>query len=105
MIHVDFKYQGTKLSGFKLQGHAAAAAYGSDIVCSAVSALAITTVNSLEKIVQADLAILQDEKNGGYLEVTVKDIDQQGVQLLLKTLKLGLEDIEHSYSKYLKIEE
>lgn len=103
MIRADFKYQGTKLSGFKLQGHAAAAAYGSDIVCSAVSALAINTVNSLEKLVHADLVILQDEKNGGYLEVTVKNVDQQEVQLLLGALKLGLEDIEHSYSKYLKI--
>ena len=35
--------------GFRMEGHAGFAAYGNDIVCSAVSALVINTMNSIEQ--------------------------------------------------------
>ncbi|WP_281165062.1 ribosomal-processing cysteine protease Prp [Liquorilactobacillus sicerae] len=103
MIKAAFKYQGQKISGFALRGHAGSGIYGEDIVCAAVSALSINTVNSLQQLTNAHLEIQQDEANGGYLDVTVAEIDQDAVQLLLASLRLGLLDIAATYKKYLKV--
>ena len=47
MIKAKVFWQGKRLIGFDLKGHADYAPEGKDIVCAAVSVLAITTVNSL----------------------------------------------------------
>ncbi|KRM07740.1 MAG: ribosomal-processing cysteine protease Prp [Liquorilactobacillus ghanensis] len=103
MICAVFKGQGKKLSGFELTGHADAGEYGQDIVCAAVSALAISTVNGLERLTGADLAVEQDEQNGGFLAVVLKDPDNSAAQLLLQNLRLALNDVAQTYSDYLKI--
>lgn len=103
MIKASFKYQGQEINGFVLSGHAGSGIYGEDIVCAAVSALAINTVNSLQRLVNAHLKVQQDETNGGYLDVTVVESDQAAVQLLLASLRLGLLDIATSYKKYLQV--
>ena len=105
LIQAHFNYQSGKLSGFELKGHADAGEYGQDIVCSAVSVLAINTVNSLEKLTQSKTQVLSDNKNGGFLKVKLSDDQVQlpDVQLLLQSFELGIRDVANSYGKYIKI--
>lgn len=51
MISVRFNYDSSdRITGFDISGHAGLADSGYDIICSAVSALAINTVNSIENL-------------------------------------------------------
>jgi uncharacterized protein YsxB (DUF464 family) len=54
-------------------------------------------------LAKADLLVKQDEKNGGYLAVTLKDLHNSAAQLLLHNFQLALKDVAQTYSNYLKI--
>ncbi|WP_333637083.1 ribosomal-processing cysteine protease Prp, partial [Ligilactobacillus animalis] len=75
-----------------------------DIVCAAVSVLAINTINTLEKLLKQKFELVEDQKNGGLLQVALSDEGQNdpAVQLILSSLELGLKDVEQSYPKYIK---
>ena len=92
------------IGGFQFEGHADAGEYGSDIVCSAVSALSIGCVNSIEAFTKAGFEEDAAE-DGGYLKVilkpeTAKDHD---AQLLLKSLALAVSQMAESYPENLRI--
>ena len=85
--------------GFKSLGHAGYGEYGQDIVCSAVSALVLNTVNSIE--VKAD-----EEK--GLIQVYFPSPVGQKTKLLMDALVLGLKMIQKEYKNdyiHLKIKE
>lgn len=105
MIQVHFNYRSDQIAGFKLKGHAESGPYGQDIVCAAVSALAINTVNSLEQLVHIKPYVIADDEEGGYMEMklTNDQFQDSEVQLLLKSFELGLQDIEKNYDKYIEI--
>ncbi|AEV95336.1 ribosomal-processing cysteine protease Prp [Pediococcus claussenii] len=107
MIQAQVFENQKRITGFKITGHADYSEYGSDIVCSAISVLAINTVNSAEKLTGVKLIVDSDNANGGYLNVTVpRTIDSkqdEQLQVLLKSLRLGLVDVSQSYGKYIKI--
>ena len=48
--------------------------------------------------------LVEDQKNGGLMQVALSDEGQNdpAVQLILSSLELGLKDIEQSYPKYIK---
>ena len=91
-----------------MTGHANFSEHGSDIVCAGVSALAITTVNSIEKLAGYQPIVEVDEVEGGYLYMeVVEDLtkDQEHTtQILLNSLLLGLEGIQEEYPNYLTIQ-
>ena len=61
-----------------MTGHANFSEHGSDIVCAGVSALAITTVNSIEKLAGYQPIVEVDEVEGGYLYMeVVEDLTQE----------------------------
>jgi uncharacterized protein YsxB (DUF464 family) len=103
MISAVFFYNKQQLiEGFTIKGHAGYAEYGSDIICSAVSALAINTINSIDTLVQVPLQYNQSED--GLLECSLADADNKEAQLLMQSLLLGLQSIQASYgAKYLNI--
>ena len=89
--------------GYSVKGHAGYSEAGSDIICSAVSVLAINTANAIESLVH--LEIIQEEKDGD-LTIVIPSLKEgktnKEAQLLLETFRLGLESIIQSYgSKYL----
>ena len=65
-----------QIRAFQVAGHAGYAESGQDIVCSAVSALTITTINSLEAFTSQSFDVDQDEEDGvitvNFLENTIK---------------------------------
>ncbi|WP_395318343.1 ribosomal-processing cysteine protease Prp [Fructilactobacillus frigidiflavus] len=105
MIKAKFDSQNQLITGFTLSGHADSGEFGHDIVCAAVSALSISTVNGLIQVAEIDPLINQDNENGGYLSVTIKDadVDNLQVQTLLLCFENGMRDIAKQYDKYIKI--
>ncbi|EKK20713.1 putative ribosomal protein [Fructilactobacillus florum 8D] len=106
MIKAQIKKTKYGLSGFVITGHADAAAYGQDIVCAAVSALTITTANSLSQIAGLHPQIDQNETQGGYLAVQLSAVEQknQRGQILLQNLQLGLAEIANEYQDYVTLQ-
>ncbi len=78
-----------------MNGHAGYDDYGKDIVCAAVSALAVNTVNSIEHFTSDKFTC--NEKSGN-LEFKFKSDTSKESQLLLHSLRLGLQAIQKDYS-------
>ena len=83
------------------KGHAGYAEEGQDIVCAAVSALIITTVNSLEKFTDDKFDV---QENDGFVSIHFRnDLSERGM-LLMDSLLLGLTEIAGSYNnRYLTV--
>ncbi|WP_034986784.1 ribosomal-processing cysteine protease Prp [Liquorilactobacillus sucicola] len=107
MIKVRFFKSRQSRYGFEITGHADSGVYGQDIVCAAVSALAISTINGLEKLAHTDPKVDANEEEGGYLRVELnsQELSNSDAQLLLANLELGLQDIEKNYANYIRITE
>lgn len=107
MIAIQFRREGSNLMSVEMSGHAEAGPYGYDIVCAAVSALSIGTVNSLSEIAEIPIEVVSAEDSGGYLKFTIPtDISQKQMetgQILLESLLLSLKSIEEEYSEYVNI--
>lgn len=102
MITITVKKRNSSYMEFVSKGHAGYAEAGQDIVCAAVSALIITTVNSLETFTEEKF---QAEEKDGFVSIRFRDLPNtdQG-KLLMDSLILGLTEIEHSYNnRYLTV--
>lgn len=91
-----------------ITGHAAYADHGEDIVCAAVSSQAISVENSLDQILQIPMDVEVNERQGGYLSLTLPEIDQpakmEQAQLLLQHLNLAFEVLAENYPEYIQID-
>ena len=108
MIKGSFKRTGSgRIVSFELTGHAEAGPYGSHVVCAAVSALAISTVNGIASLAGFDPIVDVNEEDGGYLYTEVSSIMTQEqtniAEILLENLLLGLQSIEAENSEYIQI--
>ena len=91
------------LRGFLCSGHSGYAESGSDIICSAVSALVINTMNSIEAFTDDTCSCRQEQKSGT-IEFRIVSNPCKESLLLLDSLFLGLQGIENEYGKkYLTI--
>lgn len=101
MITVTVSKKDDSYREFLSRGHAGYAEEGQDIVCAAVSALIISTVNSLEILTKDRFQL---EERDGYIRIRFSEGLTEGGKLLMDSLVLGLTEIEQSYSKrYLKV--
>ena len=90
-----------KNGGYKsieFSGHALFDASGKDIVCAAVSILAINTLNSIEMLC-GDKFDAKENSQKGYLKADFKSKLSDKADLLMKSLLLGLDGISHEYGK------
>lgn len=92
MIKAVFYKKNDKYFGFSLNGHAGYADYGKDIVCSAVSALAFNTVNSIKRLTD-DHVIYEVSESGSLRCKVVSDVSSESA-LLINSLYIGLTGIE-----------
>lgn len=104
MIKVTiYKETDDLITGFKILGHAGFSDKGNDIVCAAVSALVINTINSIEQFTTDDIEITENEDKG-LIEFHVTSPISGETTLLLKSLALGLMGIEAEYNgKYISV--
>ena len=104
MINIAvYKNAENLITGFRVSGHAGYAKAGSDVVCSAVSALVINTINSIEHFTSDKFTFDQDEKKG-LIEFHVVSPASSNADLLMNSLALGLSGIMEEYQgKYMDI--
>lgn len=107
MIKAQFLSEKDVFCGYLLQGHADSGEYGYDIVCAAVSVLAINTINSLEQLTSYRPQVDSDDENGGYLKVHLSAVEAKdpAVQLLLNSFAMGIHSINDNYQEYITIED
>ncbi len=95
------------LLALELTGHADSGPYGSDIVCSAVSALSISTVNGLSTVASIEPVVVAKQEEGNFLSLRMPPVDdyiQDRIsQALLQSFQNGLLDVEKQYSDYIRI--
>lgn len=102
MIQVQAVKEKGHYRKFIIDGHAGYAEEGQDIVCAAVSALVINTINSIEKFTED--AFTCDCKDGQIQNWEFTSEVSASTDLLMDSLMLGLTNIQSSYGeKYLKI--
>ncbi|WP_172195130.1 ribosomal-processing cysteine protease Prp [Saccharibacillus qingshengii] len=94
-----------KITGFKVEGHAGYANRGEDIVCSAISAITVGTVNAVEVLTGA---VMKTRMKNGFLSGTLppfkSDEPKAQAELILESMVVMLETIVTSYSEYIRID-
>lgn len=99
MINVtSYTNSNGKIIGFLTSGHAEYDVHGQDIICSAISALIINTMNSIEQFTSDTFEYKDDEKTGVIDFKIVSDLSDKS-DLLLQSLFLGLQGIQNDYGK------
>lgn len=85
-------------------GHAEYAKRGKpDILCAAISALTISTVNSLEELAGEQIKVTADEESG-FFKCDFESILQEKSSFLMESLIFSLENISREYGrKYLQV--
>lgn len=85
-------------------GHAGYAGKGKpDILCAAISALTIGTINSLEQLAGEKLAVIQEE-SAGFLKCDFEETLQEKSCFLLDAMVFSLENLSREYGrKYLQV--
>ena len=89
--------------------HAGFADYGKDIVCAGVSSITQTAVLGIKELTDLKHSFKVDEKNG-FLKLELLDIenysaDFKNAQVILKTMLLGIKNLQEQYPKYIKLED
>ncbi len=105
IVRIERLEDGT-IHGFSSRGHAGYADPGEDIVCAAVSAITVGTVNSIEKLTGVVMkAKMKDGFLSAYLRNLPEDAEHNKIQLLLESMQVMLKDIEESYDEYITIKQ
>ena len=96
MITIKVRKKNGSYEEFISKGHAGYAEAGQDIVCAAVSALIINTVNSLDKF--------DVQEKDGFVSIHFRNNLSERAMLLMDSLLLGLTEIAGSYNnRYLTV--
>ncbi|GEN49727.1 ribosomal-processing cysteine protease Prp [Alkalibacterium pelagium] len=107
MINILFQFENEHISSVEVTGHADSGPYGQDIVCAAVSALSIGTVNSLIEIGDISLDIVSADEQGGFLKFSLPEgLSQKQIeiaQILMNSLHLSLKNTEAEYGDYMTV--
>ncbi len=98
MIKVNVKKSNEKISELVIKGHAGYDVHGKDIVCAAVSSMAITTINN---IITLDDSIYYEE-DSGLLKIRVNK-DTEINEKLLNNLVRMLTELKEQYPKNIEI--
>jgi len=99
MIKVTINKKGNNIDKIIITGHANYAEYGKDIVCAAVSATVLTTINGIIAIDNSILEVLQQDN----MIINIKKIEDIS-QKLINNMINCLNDIAIEYQKNIKIE-
>ena len=84
------------VKGIEINGHAGYAEYGQDVLCAAVSALALNMANSVESFTDDHFEGSVSE-DGGEFSFSFPDSISPESQLLMKSLILGLESVRDEF--------
>lgn len=103
MTKAIFIYKEDKIIKIEIVGHANYDRHGKDIICASISALSYSALIGITELTDAVVAFDDDEP--GMMLITVL-LSSKECQLLLKSLKLGLEQISNQYGEnYIEVRE
>ena len=102
MIRITLHSKGGLITGFECTGHAGFAQAGSDIVCAAVSVLTTTCANALEAVAGEKPLV---KAAPGKMTLSLPDGGGHDAQVILKTMRQGLQDVRDAYPDYLLLNE
>lgn len=108
MIIVSILKCNGMLKEFRVTGHAGYDEYGQDIVCSAVTAIVYTVLGSFGELAGIhDFKDIQNGDTNDYIDFRLPDAMTEKqmtiADTLMKTLLIGLKQIENEYSAFLKV--
>ncbi len=98
MIEVSYLENDSIIMSLEVKGHANYDKYGSDIVCSAVSAVTIGGINAFDSINDININI-----EPGHVKIDGTGLQKYYNQVVVKTIVTQLLTIEKSYKQYIKI--
>lgn len=103
MINITFERlpDGT-FTAAKITGHADYADYGEDVICAAVSALGVSTLNALEEVVGINTNASIDDGELFFRSVAVEDDKKLQAQTLMQALYLAAVSLGEENSDYVK---
>ena len=99
MIKVNVKYNNNKVYELVIKGHAGYDVHGKDIVCAAVSSIAITVIND---IIALDNDSIDYEENSGLLIIRVNRDTEVNSKLLDNLVRMLIE-LKNQYPKNIEI--
>ena len=99
MIRININYQDNYIKKITLKGHANYSDYGNDIVCAAVSATYLCTINGILSIKDNSLEVLSQDNNQT-ITVLIKD---DTINKLLENMIRCLKSLEEQYPNNIKI--
>ena len=105
MIYITIYHESktNRIYGFQTSGHAGYAESGMDIICSAVSALTITAINSIDELTDSHYG-LEENAEQGMIDYRLDAPVSAEADLILRSMVVGLKGIEQQYGKkYLKV--
>lgn len=104
MVRVMIFRSNREVIGYEIKGHTGFAEAGQDIVCAAVSVLAQTGANALEKLAGLEPRIQMED---GYLQVmlpeNLQESEREQAKTILDTILVGLEDVVDAYPRYVRL--
>ncbi|MBR1421555.1 MAG: ribosomal-processing cysteine protease Prp [Selenomonadaceae bacterium] len=105
MINIKISLQKSKIVGFEISGHANTAPRGQDIVCAGVSSISQTALMGIGAYLKRDVDYEQAPPDrGGFLSMKLNSNPDDLTEAILRTMILGLKEIERLYPKIIKIE-
>ncbi|MFZ5974337.1 MAG: ribosomal-processing cysteine protease Prp [Bacillota bacterium] len=92
------------ITGFEISGHAGYDEEGSDIVCSAVSAVAQTMVIGLKETLLLEAQVhMEDGKLSCMLPGLLAKQARVNASILFETMRLGLNNIAEQYPEHVQV--
>lgn len=99
MVKVKIESSNEVITRIVISGHAGYDEKGKDLVCAAVSSIAVGTLNALDELTKDDCElILTDDQ----VMIIVKR-NEHDSQMIIKTLIIQIKTLQESYPNYLKI--
>lgn len=107
MIVVQVERISGKVASITIEGHANAAEYGQDIVCSAVSAISFGLLNAVHPLLGIVPEVEQDMESGGFLRWRLHAPDDPSLdekeQLLAESMVIALYAVSQQYGAYVSV--
>ena len=109
MTTIKIKRDNEDIICVECSDHTGFADFGKDIVCAGVSSITQTAVLGIKELTNLKHSFKIDEKTG-YLKLELIDIEKNSAdfincQVILKTMLLGIKNLQEQYPKYIKLED
>ncbi len=103
MIRAEFSVTEQSIRAFTIEGHAGLADKGNDVLCAAVSAMALLTVNTLKEVFGARFDLTDRDGFLSFVLTGFPDGQGEAVNGVLRGLLLQLTDLRDQYPDHLSV--